>query len=374
MDKSPIQTLHALGQSLWYDNIERRLLENGELEALITSGDIRGVTSNPSIFQNAISNSKDYDPDLQEASEAGLDPLAIYEALAISDIQQAADLFRPLYKSTEGGDGYVSLEVNPHLARDTAGTIAEASRLWERVDRPNLMVKIPATREWLPAITESIASGLNINITLIFSLARYREVIEAYLAGLERRLEAGEQLDSIASVASFFVSRVDSKVDPRLEAIARHEGPQAGLALSLRGEIAVANARLAYQIFKEAFQGERFGKLAAEGARIQRPLWASTSTKNPAYSDVKYVEELIGKDTVNTVPPATLAAYREHGQPQLTLQAGTDEAEKAIKDLEALGVSMADVTRELEEEGVKAFASAFDGLIASIEERLSGGL
>ncbi len=372
MTKNPIEGLHALGQSLWYDNIERRLLENGGLEALITAGDIRGVTSNPSIFQKSITSSSDYDAALQKSRAAGLEALKIYEALAISDISQAADLFLPLYESTEGGDGYVSLEVNPHLARETSGTVAEALRLWDEVSRPNLMVKIPATKAGLPAITETIAAGLNINVTLIFSLTRYEEVIDAYLAGLERRLAAGEQLSTVASVASFFVSRVDSKVDGRLEAIARHEGPEASRALALRGKIAVANAKLAYQIFKKVFTSERFEPLAAAGARNQRPLWASTSTKNPAYSDVKYVDELIGRDTVNTVPPATLAAYRDHGNPALTIEAELDEYTQALKDLETVGVPMADVTNELEEEGVSAFANSFDDLIASIKARMDG--
>lgn len=364
-----IHALHELGQSLWYDNIQRRLLENGELAALIGRGDIRGITSNPSIFDNAISRSSDYDTALVSLAWSGLDRRAIFDQLTVEDIRAAADLFRDLYDSTGGGDGFVSLEVDPGLAKDTRATIAEAARLWELVDRPNLMVKIPATAEGIPAIRESIAAGINVNVTLIFSLERYAEVMAAYLAGLEQRLNAGKPVDRLASVASFFVSRVDTKVDRRLEEIVRQEGSQAALASRLLGRAAVANAQLAYAQYRRVFEGEDFARLKAQGARPQRPLWASTSTKNPAYSDVKYVEELVGPGTVNTIPPQTLEAFRDHGNPRLTLTDDLSEARFVMESLEELGISMAQVTRELEEEGVKAFADSFNSLMATIEAR-----
>lgn len=366
---NPIEKLHSLGQSFWYDNIQRRLLEKGVLAAMIERGEIRGVTSNPSIFDNAISKSDDYDVALLSMGWAGLGKEEIFDVLALEDIRAAADLFRPLYEETAGGDGYVSLEVNPSLAYDTEASAEEAKRLWHLVDRPNLMVKIPATQEGLPAIREAIASGININVTLVFSLKRYAEVIAAYLSGLRSRREAGLPIDRIASVASFFVSRVDSKVDKRLAEIIRQEGPQAGLAAGLSGKAAVANAKLAYQQFLEIFDSEDFKDLQSSGARIQRPLWASTSTKNPAYSDVKYVEELIGPDTVNTVPQNTLDAYRDHGSPSQTLAEDVEGARMALQSLADLGISMQQVTQELEDEGVQAFAKSFEDLLETIEER-----
>lgn len=363
-----IDALLEMGQSLWYDNIERGLLEDGTLQRMIERGEIRGVTSNPSIFHKAITGSDRYTEDLSRLSGEDLTALEIYEALAMEDIRRAADLFRPLYEATGAADGYVSLEVNPHLATDTERTISEARRLWEAVDRPNLMVKIPATKAGLPAIRESIQAGVNINVTLIFSLERYAEVMEAYLSGLEARARNGEDLDGLASVASFFVSRVDTKVDRRLEGLIKAEGPGARKALELLGRLAVANARLAYVRFKEVFRSSRFERLTDRGARLQRPLWASTSTKNPAYSDVKYVEELIGPDTVNTVPHKTLEAFKDHGDVQPTLEADLEGAEQALRELEKLGISMDEVTRELEQEGVDAFAASFDRLIEAIQQ------
>ena len=361
--------LLQLGQSLWYDNIQRELLQNGELKAMIARGDIRGVTSNPSIFNNAIAKSQDYDEQLVALATAGHSKEEIYEALAVEDIRAAADLFRELYEESNRGDGYVSLEVSPYLAYDSEATVREAKRLWERVDRPNLMIKIPATREGLPAITAAIAQGLNINVTLIFSQERYVEVMDAYLSGLEQRLEAGRPLEHVASVASFFVSRIDTKVDALLEEVVRQRGSRTILAASLRGRLAVANAKLAYQRFKEVFGSQRFARLEAKGARLQRPLWASTSTKNPEYSDVKYVDELIGPNTVNTVPPHTLEAFKDHGTPSLTLESGLAEASQAFEELRAVGVSFDRVTDELEKEGVSAFSDAFSALLNTIEER-----
>ena len=353
-----INKLTGLGQSLWYDNIQRRLLANGELERMIQRGEIRGVTSNPSIFHNAIAKTNDYDSALTPLAWAGWSAEDIFWQLAVEDIQAACDLFRPLYAETGGGDGYVSIEVSPYLAHATEKTIQQAAALWERVDRPNLMIKIPATVEGIPAIRKTIASGINVNVTLIFSLARYKEVMGAYLAGLEDRLEAGKPIDHIASVASFFISRVDSKVDKLL--------PE---KLSLRGQAAIANARLAYADFLQTFAGERWEALKAKGANLQRPLWASTSTKNPDYPDTVYVDALIGPNTVNTVPPQTLDAFRDHGVANETIARDMDHVRSLFRHLQAEGVSMDVVTQELEDEGVKAFADAFTALLDTIEER-----
>ena len=357
------QQLFELGQSIWYDNIERRLLDNGALKAMIEAGDIYGVTSNPSIFNNAIAKSSDYDGELERLAGEGLDANAIFDRLAIQDIQAATDLFQPLYESTQGGDGYVSIEVHPDYARDTEKTVAEAARLWQAVERPNLMVKIPATKEGLPAIRQSIAAGINVNITLIFSQQRYAEVMEAYIAGLEDRLAAGQPIANVASVASFFVSRIDSKIDKWLD----EEGSEA--ALALKGKIAVANAKQAYQLFLDTFASERFSALAEQGGRKQRPLWASTSTKNPDYPDTLYVDELIGPETVNTVPPKTLEAFKEHGNPALSIEQDLDAANAAIEGLAALGLSLDEATAQLEDEGVAAFSKAIHALLATIEER-----
>ena len=364
-----IDELHALGQALWYDNIERGILKNGALAQMITDGDIRGVTSNPSIFKKAIAQTSEYDRALVPLAKKGLDKVGIYEALAVEDIQAAADLFAPLYRESSGGDGYVSMEVSPFLAHDTQGTLKDAKRIWAMVDRPNLMVKIPATKEGLPAITEAIAEGMNINVTLIFSLDRYQEVMQAYLSGLEKRLEQGLPIDGIASVASFFVSRIDTNVDKRLDAIAEAEGSKTSKAAALKGKLAVASAKLAYQEFRKTFNSPRFKALEKRGANIQRPLWASTSTKNPAYPDTLYVDSLIGPHTVNTVPPKTLKAFKDHGTVALTLEQGVEDARSVFAEVEALGVSMAAVTQELEDKGVESFADAFTALLASIEDR-----
>ncbi|GAB4451201.1 MAG: bifunctional transaldolase/phosoglucose isomerase [Anaerolineales bacterium] len=353
-----IKKLTSLGQSLWYDNIQRRLLENGELKAMIERGDIRGVTSNPSIFNNAIAKTTDYDSALTPLAWAGWDAEKIFWQLAIEDIKAACDAFQPLYEETNGGDGYVSLEVSPYLAHDTDATAAQAQQLWARVKRPNLMVKIPATKAGIPAIRKAIAAGVNVNVTLIFSLKRYAEVMDAYLSGLEDRAASGHPIDHIASVASFFVSRVDSKIDPQL--------PDAS---PLKGKAAIANAKLAYDLYQQTFAGARWEKLKVKGARVQRPLWASTSTKNPAYPDTIYVDNLIGPETVNTVPPQTLEAFKEHGVAEVTLTRGLNDARDAIAQLEAAGISMDVVTQELEDEGVKAFADAFTQLLATIDER-----
>ncbi|MGZ9166597.1 MAG: bifunctional transaldolase/phosoglucose isomerase, partial [Anaerolineales bacterium] len=321
-------------------------------------GDIRGMTSNPTIFNNAIAKTNDYDSALTPLAWAGWDSEKIFWQLAIEDIRAACDLFSPLYEETNGGDGYVSIEVSPELAHDTDAALAQTEQLWARVRRPNLMVKIPATKEGVPAIRRAIAAGINVNITLIFSLKRYAEVMEAYLSGLEDHLAAGHAIHHIASVASFFVSRVDTKIDPRLP----KDSP-------LLGQAAIANAKLAYEAFQKTFVGRRWENLKVKGARVQRPLWASTSTKNPAYQDTIYVDNLIGPETVNTVPPQTLEAIRDHAKAEITLTRDLDKAQEAIAQLEAQGISMDVVTQELEDEGVKSFADSFTQLLATIDER-----
>jgi len=366
---SAVEKLHNLGQSIWYDNIERRLLENGDLAAMIDRGEIRGVTSNPSIFNNAISKSKDYDKSLIPLAKAGNSKEEIYEALAVADIRVACDLFRPLYDETRGGDGYVSLEVSPYLAMDTDGTITDAKRLWKMVDRPNLMIKIPATKAGLPAIAETIAAGINVNVTLIFSIDRYQAVMDAYQSGLEKRLETGQSIDQIASVASFFVSRIDTNIDNRLQSLLDDGKILLIRARALFGQIAVANAKLAFELHKGFFDSGSWKNLVKHGGRIQRALWASTSTKNPDYPDTKYVDELIAPNTINTIPPKTLTAYAHHGSAASTLEADLDSAREVMDDLESSGISMAEVTQELEDQGVKSFALAFNSLLESVEKR-----
>ena len=366
--------LNVLGQSIWYDNIRRALIEDGSLMGRVERREIYGVTSNPSIFRNAIADSDDYAADLQTLSWAGLDAKSIFYHLAIKDIQDVADLFGLYYDATEGADGYVSLEVNPNLANDTQGTIDEALWLWEEVARPNLMVKIPATKAGLPAITEVIAAGVNVNVTLIFSRKRYLEVMEAYVAGLEKRAAAGLDIADIASVASFFVSRLDSKADNRLQAIIDAGGPEAETAQQLKGKLAIANTRLAYQDYEAFFGSKRFEALAAKGAQKQRPLWASTSTKDPAYSDVMYVESLVAENSVNTVPPDTLDAFLDHGNSRLSIYDDLDQAEKEFELLAGLGISIDTLTQELEEEGVRKFSEAFQDLLDVIETQRVGAL
>lgn len=355
------------GQSLWYDNIARDLLESGAIQDLIDEG-ILGMTSNPSIFMKAITGSTTYDEQLRRLALQGKSAQDIFEAMAVDDIRGAADLLRPVYERTSGEDGYVSLEVSPVLAYDTQGTIADAARLHGWVSRPNLMIKIPATAEGLPAVSESIAAGINVNVTLIFSRKMYTRVMDAYMTGLERRIHAGAQIDGIASVASFFVSRADTLVDKLLNERIAGGGDEAKLR-ELMGKTAVANTKLAYQLFKETFASERFKALADMGARLQRPLWASTSTKNPAYSDVLYVEELIGANTINTAPPHTIEAFKDHGKVANTLEQGIGEAQGIMDELATVGIDMEAVTDQLLDEGVKAFADAFQQLLDAIEEK-----
>ena len=356
--KNPIQETILLGQSLWYDNIQRRLLENGEMESLISRGEIRGMTSNPSIFNNAIAKSSDYDSALIPLAKSGWDAEKIFWELATKDILSALELFTPLYQQSGGNDGFVSLEVNPSFAHDTEATYNQVKHLWDKINKPNLMVKIPATPEGLPAIRKAIAEGINVNVTLIFSIDRYCEVMQAYLGGIQDRLNLGKSVRNISSVASFFVSRLDSKIDGRLTETS-----------NLKGKAAIANTKLAYLKFCEVFGRDEFKKLHAEGCQYQRPLWASTSTKNKNYPDTLYVDKLIGPQTVNTVPPDTLDAFRDHGTARITINQGVEEARQTIKDLEKEGVFIDSVTKELEDEGVKAFSDAFIALIETIEIR-----
>jgi transaldolase len=367
-----LRSLTGLGQSVWLDYIRRDILENGELERMIRENALRGVTSNPAIFEQAIAGSDDYDEALEALAAKGASPLEAYEALAIEDIRRAADHFRPLYDESKGTDGFVSLEVSPELAHDTRATLQEARRLWKEVDRPNVMIKVPGTDEGLPAIEQLLYEGLNVNITLLFSLEGYEQVMEAYLKGLERRAAEGKPLERVASVASFFVSRVDTAVDRELEARLAKAGSEEEKQRirSLFGKAAIANAKLAYQRFLAVFGQERFARLREKGAHVQRPLWASTSTKNPEYRDVIYVEELIGPDTVNTMPLATLEAFADHGEAERSVDRRVDEAREQLRALGALGIDLDRVTHQLQVEGVEKFVVPFRDLLRCIEEKL----
>ncbi|MEJ2551785.1 MAG: bifunctional transaldolase/phosoglucose isomerase [Anaerolineales bacterium] len=364
-----IRKLHELGQSLWLDTIQRDLLQSGGLARLVTEGQIRGVTTNPSIFAAAIEGSDLYTADLRRMTQAGWEEARIFDALTIDDVRAAAGVLLPLYEETNGGDGYVSIEVNPKLAYQTQATIQEARRLWEVVNRPNVMIKIPATQAGIPAIRESIRAGINVNITLIFSIERYIEVMDAYMAGMEARLAAGDSLDHVASVASFFVSRIDSAVDRLLEDIIAQDGGSAERAKALLGKAAIASAKLAYAQFEVTFGDPRFERLHANGARLQRPLWASTSTKNPNYPDTYYVDNLIGPNTVNTVPAQTLEAFREHGTSSPTLEEDIAASRAQLEALDTLGISMAEVTDRLEREGVDKFSKAYEAALKTIRKR-----
>ena len=364
-----IRQANQLGQSIWYDNIGRGMIESGELQQLIDLG-VSGLTANPSIFEKAISGSSDYDDALLRLASEGKSVNEIYETLAMSDIRAAADLLRPAYDASVGADGYASLEVNPHLAGDTAGTVAEARRFFHELDRPNVLIKVPATPEGIPAIRQLIGDGVNVNVTLIFSLDAYLQVQEAYVSGLEDLAGRGGDVSRVASVASFFVSRVDTAVDNALAGLSAPNGNGAGFA-NLMGQAAVANAKLAYQAFQDTFGSERFARLRERGARVQRPLWASTGTKNPEYSDVLYVDTLLGPDTVNTMPDATMEAFLDHGRAALTVTEGVTEAAASLDGVAAAGVSLDEITAQLLADGVKAFADSFDLLMDNIERKRS---
>jgi transaldolase len=365
-----LRSLESLGQSLWLDYIERELLTGGEMERMIRDDGISGVTSNPAIFEKAIAQHAGYDAAIAELARRDLAAQKIYEELAVEDVCLAADLLRGVYETSGRRDGYVSLEVSPHLAYDAVATVAEAKRLWDRVARPNLMIKVPATRAGLPAIRQLIASGINVNATLLFGVARYREVAENHIAGLEERLANGGALDHVASVASFFLSRIDTLVDHFLDQDKRVQaGESRGPAL--RGYTAIACARMAYQEYKVLVGNARWQALSAHGARTQRLLWASTSTKDPSYNDVMYVEALIGPETVNTLPPETLAAYRDHGDPLLRLEEHLDVTYALPGQLAALGLDLDAVSDELERQGVQKFVEPYDKLLATLAHRVS---
>jgi transaldolase len=370
MKENPLRKLHALGQSIWLDYIRRDLISSGELRRLIAEDGLRGITSNPAIFESSITRSHEYDEDIRAMALQGKGAMAIYEALSQDDVQRAADEFRPVYESTDAADGYVSLEVNPHLAHDTRATVEEARRLWAALNRPNVLIKVPATTEGLSAIRQLTGEGINVNVTLLFGLPRYRQVAEAYVAGLEARATLGESLRHVASVASFFVSRIDQFVDPLLEKRIAQGGELAHTAKNARGQVAIASAKGAYQIYREIFGSDRFRSLAHRNARAQRLLWASTGAKNPNYDDIKYVEALIGTDTVNTVPVETLGAYRDHGNPRARIEDGVQEAGLLLARLAQLDISTDQVAQQLENEGVEKFTRPFDKLLATLSQRV----
>jgi transaldolase len=362
MTKTKLHKLTELGQSIWLDYIRRSLIQSGDLATYVQKG-LRGMTSNPAIFEKAIAETDEYDGQIQSLTLEGKATQEIYEELAIEDIRSAADILRPVFDETEGADGYISLEVNPHLAHDNQATVNEALRLFEAVDKPNVMIKVPATAEGLQAIQELITEGVNINVTLMFSMAQYDMVVEAYISALEKRTAKAYNLHRIASVASFFVSRIDVKVDKMLDEIGTPE------AKALKGKIGIANAKMAYQHFKDTFQGKRWDFLADKGARLQRVLYGSTSTKDPSYSDIMYVDGLIGQHTVNTIPPKTLEAFMDHGTVAVTLDRDLDQARQQLDQLEKVGINLDDVTRELLDEGVEKFVKPYDKLIETIAQK-----
>jgi transaldolase len=366
---NPLKQLGALGQSIWLDYIRRDLITGTELQRLIVEDGLRGMTSNPSIFEKAILESHEYDEDIRTMASKGTNAEAIYEALSQRDVQSAADVFRRVYEKTDGWDGYVSLEVNPHLAYDTNGTLEEARRLWAALNRPNVFIKVPATSEGLPVIEQLISEGINVNVTLLFGLPRYRQVAEAYMAGIEARAAQGKPVKHVTSVASFFISRIDTLVDSLLEERMAQGGKEANLAKKVRGQVAIASAKMAYQIYEEIFDSDRFRRLTDKGACVQRLLWASTGTKNADYSDVKYVEALIQQDTVNTIPLETLKAYRDHGEPILRLGQDVKEADRVLEQLPKLAINIDEVTQQLEDEGVEKFTHPFDKLMATLARK-----
>jgi transaldolase/transaldolase/glucose-6-phosphate isomerase len=369
---NPLRQLHELGQSVWLDNLRRADLKSGALKKLIDEDGLTGLTSNPTIFQKAVEGSQDYD-DLFAQYRGKASAAEVYERLVVRDIQGAADLFRPVFESTRGRDGYVSLEVSPHQAFDLEGTLEEARRLWKAVDRPNLMVKVPGTVEGIPALRQLLSEGLNINVTLLFAQETYQQVAEAYVDGLEAFSKAGGDVSKVASVASFFVSRIDTLIDGQVQKKRAGASPELARALdAVEGKVAIANAKQAYGRYQKVFSTPRWQALAGKGARTQRVLWASTSTKNPKYRDVLYVEELIGPDTVNTMPPATVSAFRDHGKARVSLTEDPAGAQATFKALEAAGISMKAVTDELVKDGVKLFSNSFNELVHAIEVKLGG--
>lgn len=366
---SRLKRIQDFGQSIWLDYIRRDLFE-GELKRMIEEDGLRGITSNPAIFQEAIAESDHYTESIRQPRRIqSVEDL--YWEIAIEDIQQAADLFRPLYDELDGQDGFVSLEVSPHVAQDTTATIRDAHRLWEQVDRPNVFIKVPASKEGIPAIQQLIEDGINVNVTLLFSLSRYQSVANAYMSGLEARLEQGKPVDRAASVASFFLSRIDVLVDEKLEEIMEANNAQSDVAQEIYGEVAIANAKIAYQLYQEMINSQRWQQLAKEGAHPQRLLWASTSTKNPNFSEIRYVEALIGPETVNTLPMSTLEAYRKQGEPALRLTKDLPQARRTLEQLAELGIDSEEIAHQLEVEGLKKFATPFDSLLDTLGQQVA---
>ncbi len=370
MAANKLKELHQMGQSIWLDSIDRTMLHNGDLERRIREDSLTGMTSNPTIFQKALASGDAYDQQLKSA-EAGLDPSQLFELVETQDVRDACDRFAGVFAASRGADGFVSIEVSPGVSNSADATVEEARRLWKTVNRPNVMVKVPGTLEGAIAVRRLISEGVNVNITLLFAIEAHARVVEAYLAGLEDRVKAAQPIDGISSVASFFVSRVDTEIDKRLDALAASAiGGEKERLEMLKGRAAIANAKLAYKLFTEKFSGPRWEKLKAAGARVQRPLWASTSTKNPKYRDVMYVEELIGPDTVDTMPPATIDAFRDHGDVQRTVNARVGAAEGLLKELEGVGISMREVTDKLLADGIASFQKSFDDLLAGIKAKV----
>ena len=371
MAKNRLQELHDAGQSIWLDSIDRRMLHDGELERRIREDALTGMTSNPTIFQKALASSNAYDEQIVAAEDEGLTSWELFELLETTDVRDACDRFAGAYSTTRGADGYVSIEISPGVSHDADAAVEEARRLWKTVDRPNVMVKVPGTREGAVAVRRLIAEGINVNITLLFAIEAHERVIEAYMAGLEDRVKAHQPIDGLASVASFFVSRVDTEIDKRLDGLMAKAAPAEKERLQmLKGRAAIANAKLAYRLFQQKFAGPRWEALAKQGARVQRPLWASTSTKNPAYRDVMYVEELIGPDTVDTMPPATIDAFEDHGVVARIVDKKVAVAEALLKEIEAVGISMREVTEKLLVDGIASFQKSFDELIAGLESKI----
>jgi len=368
MNTNPLIQLEQFGQSIWLDYIRRDLITSGELSKLIENDGISGMTTNPAIFEKAISGSHDYDQEIGEMVKLEYDSKEIYEAVCIKDVKMAADEFNPLYERTDGYEGLVNIEVNPHLAHDTESTIEEAKRLWTAIDRPNIMIKIPATPEALPAIMQLTTEGINTNATLLFGLPRYREVAEAYIAGIKLRAKTGQSINHVTSVASFFISRVASLVDPMEKILLARDCEHEYFTTYMKGQTAIATAQLAYEMYKGIFGSYKFRKLALQGARTQRLLWASTSSKNPENSDVKYIEALIGENTVSTVLPKTLMAYREHGHPEARIELNLGQARSLMEELSVLGIDLKMITEELEAEGLKKFCSQYDSILAILEQ------
>ena len=368
MKENPLNKLEALGQSIWLDYIRCDLITSGKLKLMIKEDGLGGMTSNPSIFEKAIAESNMYDKDIREIALKEKNIQLIYETICLRDVQNAADEFKTIYIKTDGRDGFVSLEVNPHLAHDTKGTIKEARRLWTALNRPNVLIKVPATQEGLPAIRQLISEGINVNVTLLFALQRYREVAEAYIAGITDRINQGKSVDRIASVASFFLSRIDAVIDPKEANFVAQGGEQAHFATKIRGQVAISSAKMAYKIYRELFETTEFLKY---GASPQRLLWASTSSKNPNYSDIKYVEALIGPNTVNTIPLQTLEAYRDHGEPVSLLKKDIEQASWVLSELSEIGIDLNEITKKLEEDGVKKFITSYDQLIKALVKKSS---